>query len=901
MFSDWWSDVRFRFRALFRRRELERELDDEVRFHLELETDKLVTQGLPRAEAMRRARLAFGSVEGIKEDSRGVRGISVVDIVMQDVQYALRGIRRRPAFSAAVILTLALGIGANATMFAVTDRVMFRAPTMLRDPDMVHRVYVMRTGAEGEHAMGWYQYTRYLDLRKWTTSFSQVAARSFGRLALGTGTDAREMMVGAVSVSFFSLFDATPAIGRFFVAQEDTVPRGAPVVVLSYAYWQTRYGGRADVLGQTLQVGKVLCTIVGVAPDGLTGLDLGESPAVWMPITTYAATRFVGNDATNFYTTYNWGWMQMFVRRNPGVSVAAATADLTSAMQRSYSQEIALDPRAAPASVVRPRAIAAPIQVSRGPDAGRDSRVMLWVTGVSLVVLLIACANVANLLLAHALRRRREIAVRLAIGVSRKRLLSQLLAESLVLSVLGGAAGMCIAAWGGQLLRALFLPQETTLPVFTDARTLTFAGALALMTGVLTGLVPALHAGRDDLASTLKAGARDGTFQRSRTRGLLVVVQGALSVVLLVGAGLFVRSLRNVQSIRLGFDIDPVVLVTRNMRSVSMSDTAQAALSERMLEAAKVFPGVEAASRALTVPMQRTWSVGVYVDGVDSAITRGGFNLQAGSPDFFRTTGTRILRGRAFTAQDRAHAPLVAVVSESMAKLLWPGQQALGQCMRVQADSLPCTTVVGISENMRQSGPTSAVDHTFFLPIEQFHPERADLFVRVRGDAGRMAESLRRHLQPLMPGDSYLTATPFKVIVDEHVESWRAGATMFLAFGSLALVLAAVGLYSVIAYNVTQRTQELGVRLALGAQQRDVLRLIVAEGFQYAVIGVAIGGIIALGAAGRVQPLLFNQSARDPVVFGAAIGILLVVALVASLVPAWRASRLDANIALRAE
>ena len=339
------------------------------------------------------------------------------------------------------------------------------------------------------------------------------------------------------------------------------------------------------MLGQTLQVGKVLCTIVGVAPDGLTGLDLGESPAVWMPITTYAAIRFVGNDATNFYTTYNWGWMQMFVRRNPGVSVAAATADLTSAMQRSYSQEIALDPRAAPASVVRPQAIAAPIQVSRGPDAGRDSSVMLWVTGVSLIVLLIACANVANLLLANALRRRREIAVRLAIGVSRTRLLSQLLTESLVLSVVGGAAGVCIAAWGGQLLRALFLSRDTTLPVFTDGRTLAFAGA------------------------------REGTYQRSRTRGLLVVVQGALSVVLLVGAGLFVRSLRNVQSMRLGFDIDPVVLVARNMRSVSMSDTAQAALSERMLEAAKVFPGVEAASRALTVPMQQTWSVGVDAGG----------------------------------------------------------------------------------------------------------------------------------------------------------------------------------------------------------------------------------------------------------------------------------------------
>ncbi|MEO6446149.1 MAG: ABC transporter permease [Gemmatimonadaceae bacterium] len=396
MLRESWSDIRFRLRALFRRNAMEHELDEEVRFHLDREIEKLTRAGVPHGEASRCARVAFGGVERIKEDSRDSRGVRMLEHVLHDLRYAVRGIQRRPGFSLAIVLTLGLGIGANATMFAVTDRLLLRPPELLRDPDLVHRVYIATTQDGRERMQGWYQYTRYLDLRRLTSSFAVVAARATPHLAVGSGEDARELPVGAVSVSFFSLFNAHPVLGRFFTAGEDTVPRGAAVAVLSHAYWQSHYGGERSALGRRLLVGKSVYTIVGVAPPGLAGVDLGETPVVWVPITAYAATMGTPTDASTYYTTYNWGWMQMFVRRSSGVSPEAATADLTNAMQRSYANELALHPRTTPADSARPRAIAAPIQVARGPDAGAEPKVLLWVTGVSFIVLLIACANVAN-------------------------------------------------------------------------------------------------------------------------------------------------------------------------------------------------------------------------------------------------------------------------------------------------------------------------------------------------------------------------------------------------------------------------------------------------------------------------------------------------------------------------
>ncbi|MFN8668875.1 MAG: ABC transporter permease [Gemmatimonadaceae bacterium] len=895
------SDVRYRWRALVRRDAMERELDEELRFHVEREAEKLEAMGVPRPEARRRAHVAFGGIERTKEESRAIRGVALLERLSGDVRLAARSLAARPAFTGVVVLTLALGIGANAAMFGVVDRLLFRAPPYLRDASHVHRVATAERWRGEEERSTYLSYARYLDFAHGTRRFDVVAATNYRSVAVGTGEDARELPIGAVSASFWSLFDAPPALGRYFAAREDTLPAGTPVAVLGYGYWQSRFGGKRDVLGQSIMVGPATYTIIGVAPRGFTGTSDERPPALYVPITHMAAIggSFLPADRP-FATTYSWTWLQLMARRRASVTMAEADADLTAAFARSYAQQRVEQPDATPIERARPRAFAAPLQKERGPDATPLAMVARWVSGVALVVLLIAAANVANLLLARAMQRRREVALRLALGVTRGRLLSQLLTESLLLALVGGASGIALAQWGGAGLRLAFLGEGATGGV-GDTRTLVFAGAIALCTGLLTGLAPALHAGREDLSSVLKAGMREGTYRRSRLRGALLVVQGALSVVLLVGAGLFVRSFDRVQSFRLGYDIEPVLYVSPNLRGVKLSDAERAALARRLRDEAATIPGVERASRAVTVPFWNTWSLGLYVAGVDSVHRLGQFTLQSADPQYFETVGTRVLRGRGLQPSDVAGAGRVMLVSQSMAAALWPREEALGKCVKVEADSLPCTIVVGVTENIRQNSLSREKEYQYYLPIEQFHPENADLFIRASGDASALAETVRRRLQPLMPGAGYVTVTPMQDIVGPQQKSWRVGAMMFSIFGLLSLVLAAVGLYGVIAYDVSQRSHELGVRIALGARAADVVRLVTRQGVRFAGAGMAIGGAISLIAGRWVAPLLFDQSPRDPVVYAAVTGTLLLVALAATVVPAWRATRVDPNRSLRVE
>ncbi|HJQ20675.1 MAG TPA: ADOP family duplicated permease [Gemmatimonadaceae bacterium] len=826
-----------------------------------------------------------------------------IESAWQDLRYAVRGLRAKPGFAAAIVATLALGIGANAAMFGIVDRLLFRAPSYLTDPARVNRVYLVRTFDGKENYGSWFQYTRYTDLARSTTSFDVAAGVSMPDMAVGVGQDAREMRVGTVSATYWSLFDARPVIGRFFTAAEDTTPRGAPVAVISYAYWQSRYGGRSDVLGQQLKIAAADYTIIGVTPPGFAGDATDRMPVAWIPITTYAANEFTWNpkDLSNWYQKYNISWMQMIVRRKPGVSLRQATADLSNAYRRSYEHQREIAPRTTLAEIAKPRAVAASILAERGPKPSEVSRVARWVTGVALLVLLIAAANVANLLLARALRRRREVAVRLALGVSRARLLSQLLTESLLLAALGGVTGLIVAHWGTALLRALFLPTGDSVPVLSDTRTLVFGAAAVVVVGVLTGLAPAWQSGRTDLTTSLKSGAREGTYHRSRTRVALLVFQGALSVVLLIGAGLFVRSMNNVRALRMGYDVDRLLWVGVEERGEKLSGEDKEALRNKLQLAARELPGVESASRAVTVPFWMSWDESLFVQGFDTV--RGSYLLQGATADYFRTMGTRILRGRGLQESDTRNAPLVMVVSDAMAKALWPATDAIGQCVRVGADTAPCTTVVGVAENIRAQDLRDDKMYYYYRPIDQAKNTRetGGLFVRVRGDAAAQGERIRRELQKLMPGASYVTARPMTEIFDPEIRSWRLGATMFVAFGGLALVLAAIGLYSVIAYNVVQRTHEMGVRVAFGAQMRDVVRLILGEGLRLALLGVVIGGALALYAGRWVAPLLFNVKPADPTVYGTVIAVLLASAALASAIPALRAAKVDPSVALRSD
>jgi predicted permease len=895
-----WNDLRYRLRALFRRETMDRELDDELRFHLVKEVDKHVKAGLSPDEAHRRARASFGAMEGIKDDTRDARGLVVLETLLQDLRYAARGLTARPMFAGGIVVTLALGLGANAAMFGIVDRLLFRTPNELRDPASLHRLYVSYV-FDGEKRIDRnLAFPVFLDFVRASRTIEAFTAFQTMPTSVGDGEETRQLPVTVASANYFPLFNIRPAVGRLFSATDDSLPVGSPIVVLGYGFWQTRFGGDPEIVGKTLRVGQTARTIIGVTPEGFVGLNDQGVPAAYIPITSYAYER----RGTAYPGNYNWSWLEIVARRKPGVTVAGAEADLKLAFHESWRRESAAlggsglgSPDSAQAMVTL-----GPLQFNRGPQAGRDARVAQWILGVSLIVLLIACANVTNLLLSRAIARQREIAVRLALGVSRARLIRQLLTESFLLAVAGGLAGLAVAHWGSAALRGFYFTAQETVAVASDGRTLLFAGVATLVTALLTGLAPALQAGRGDLAKTLKAGSRDGTYRRGRARTVLLVFQATLSVILLVGAGLFVRSLRNVQGYRLGYDADRIVFAGANLRGMRLNPVEMAGLNERMVRAAREVPGVTHVSLAESVPFYSNEGRGLWVPGVDSVRRRGRFILQAGGPDYFATLGTRILRGRAFDESDRAGSPPVVVVSDGMARALWEGADPIGKCIRISEATAPCTTVIGVAEEMRVRSLADPREYTYYLPAAQYDlPMSGQLFARVQGNASDYAEPIRRRLQREMPGSAFSRAVPLQELVDPQRRSWKFGATMFVAFGGLALVLAAIGLYSLIAYDVAQRTQELGVRLALGASVSDVVRLVMSSGVRLVVVGLVLGGGIALWGSKWMEGMMFQQSPRDPIVFAVVATVLLSVALLASSGPAWRASRVDPNVALRNE
>ena len=511
-------------------------------------------------------------------------------------------------------------------------------------------------------------------------------------------------------------------------------------------------------------------------------------------------------------------------------------------------------------------------------------------------------------MLARALRRGREIAVRLALGVSRARLAAQFVTEGLLLAALGGVMGLLVAQWAGAAIRRLLLPEGSTFNLSTDWRTIGVAAACALGAAVLTAIGPAVLAARSDLGAALKAGAREGTYRRSRLRTALLVIQGALSVVLLVGAGLFVKSLNNVLAISLGYDASTVLEVYPDFRGLELDSARRVAVRRELLAAAERIPGVEAAARVNSMLFGTNTTI-LRVPGVDSVERLGRFNFQMTTPGYFKVMRTRILRGRGFDEGDREGAAPVTVVSAAMAKVLWPGQDPLGRCIQVSWDPAagirapPCTTVVGIAEDAAHQGLLDEQRFMYYLNVDQIEPSWVStLFVRMTGpDIEGDVERVRRAMQAVMPADGFVVVRPLQEVVDDQRRSWRLGATLFAAFGGLALVVAAVGLYGVIAYSVGQRMHELGVRIALGARAGHIVRLVVAQGLAYAAAGSAIGLLLAAYASRWIEPLLYKESARDPVTYGAVGALMIAVGLVAGAVPSLRAVRADPNRALRAD
>jgi predicted permease len=888
----------------------EQDVDAEIAFHLEARVAQLVARGMSPDAARSEAHRRFGNVELARQTltssaSRRETRMELREFLgswSQDFRYAARGMRKNPGFTAAVVLTLALGTGANATMFGVVDRLLLQPPAYLRSPDEVNRVYLTANGDNFGTMIGTNQsYRRYQDLIRHARSASEIAAQYETEFVFGTGEAAHEERTGLVSASFWPLFGVQPALGRFFTPTEDQLPQGTPVAVLGYGYWQSHFGGARDVLGKPIRIGRSDYTIIGVAPRGFSGISL-RSIAAFIPITAGGADIFAEMGVGDRWReSYRVGWLQTLVRRKPNVSVAAASADFTNAYRLSLEAQRPTEPPGqlpGPDSL-RARAELGSIIQDRGPRRSQEATVAVWLVGVSVLVLLMACANVANLLVARAIRRRREIAVRLAIGVSRGRLLTQLLSESTLLAIVGGAVGVLFAQWGGGLLRGLLLPDVEWTAAALDPRVVGVTVLLALAAGLITGLAPMRQLARSDVVSDLRTGGRGVSLRGSRMRRALLVLQGAISVVLLVGAGLFVRSFHNVRSLDLGFQPEHVIVAELSARGTPIDSARRIEIMERLRERSLTVPGVQHAAHTLTVPFSIEWNQYLVVPGVDTAALRDLFYINPVGPGYFETMGTPLVRGRQIVDADRAGGQPVAVLSQAAARRIWPAEDPLGKCVKLQRDG-PCHVVVGIAGDIRASFEEGPGRHVYVASAQVPTPD-SRLFIRTRGDAARQTEAVRRALQQVVPGFAYVSTRTLDGVVAPQMRSWRLGATMFTIFGLLALVVAAIGLYSVVAYDVSQRTRELGVRVALGASAGAVLRLVVGEGVRVVVIGLALGAAVAVALASRVSPLLYQVSARDPVTYAGVVGILLVVAVVASLAPAVRAARVDPNVALRAE
>lgn len=812
--------------------------------------------------------------------------------LVQDVRYAARGLIKTPVFTVGVVLTLALGIGINATMFGVVDALFLRAPAGVKEPDGIVRVYYRRNvGVMGTFTGPGSTFPSYLDLRDGVPGFAQAAAITTRKLGLGRGRDAIQVNASAVSYQYFPMLGLQPTLGRFFTDAEDRTG-GDRVAVLTYRFWQRQFSGDPGIVGRALPIGKGTYTVIGVGPKEFTGIDLAPVD-LFLPIHPAAEGDVASPEAIG---SRNWWWMSTVARLKPGVPAATAAAQATVA----YRQGVSQGKRRDSTSLV----VLGAIQESRGPETSSDSKVALWIGVVAAIVLLIACANVANLLLARGVGRRRELAVRASLGAGRAGLIRALLTESLVLALVGGSSAIVLALWAGGAARSVLLPDLSPDVPLIDTRMLLFTVAAVVLTTLLTGIVPAIQASRMDLVSAFKGGGHGTTGHGTATRTTLLVAQIALTLVLLVGAGLFVRSLRNVQGIDLGLDADRVLSVTMNLRGAGMTKAEANDVYLRLLERFQQMPGVERAAASMGTPFDYSYSQGMRAEGRDSMpeVKSGGPYYQAITPGYLATMGTRLIRGRDFTTGDVAGSAPVAIVSAFFARLVWPGQEAIGKCLYLGEDSTTtCTRVVAVAADAKRSGVTETESLLYYVPFAQRQwPEIDGLFVRMRPGARGLPGALLREVQAAgnLP---FATIQPISDQIAPQLRSWRLGASAFTAFGLLALLIAATGIFAVLSYGVSQRTKEIGVRVALGAQSTHVVRMIVGQGLRAALVGTALGalGAVALGRA--IASLLYQVPATDPLVFGGAVAVLLTVALAAAYFPARRAARIAPMIALRSE
>lgn len=886
--------IRRLFRLVTRRVDVERDVDQELRFHFDACVSDLVAGGLSREEAQREARRRFGDVERYRRSMerldraryRRHRVARWFDIVRQDVGYTLRGMRRSPGFTIGVATTVALGVGANTTMFGVIDRILLTPPPHIVKPSEIKRLYVQRVFLSRTYISA---SLTYPDVQDWVNSevFAGVGTFAPRQLTLGRGTAAAQVRATFASASFFTVLGARPAFGRNMLPEDDVV--GAEgVALLGYEFWQRHFDGDEEVLGRVLSVGPSTVTVVGVLPKGFSGVDLAPVD-VWLPLHQLTSIAR-GQTSRGSY------FLNAVVRVRDENRVIAAGAEATRVHRLARLDNASYDPEAT--------VILAPLQAANGPRATDESQVARWLGAVAAIVLVIACANVANLLLARGTAKRREIAVRLSLGAGRARLVAQLLIESVVFAGMGGLGALAVAHWGTQLVGSLILPGAGWTDVVANPRVLAFTAIASVLTGLVAGVVPAIQSSRAVVTEALKESARGGSLRRSQMRSGFLVAQASLAVVLLVGAGLFVRSLSAIRAVDLGFDLEGVALVMLETAPGEPLEPIERAY-ERAIERIELLPGVLSAGLTSAAPFRNSVSERLRVPGRDSIprLPSGGPYFYAVSSGFLSTLDLQIAHGRGIQSRDVAGAPPVAVVNQSMARHIWPGEDPIGQCLLIGRGDPDCTQVIGVVEDSRRQLVLEEVELMYYLSRDQrvVQERTRGLVVRAALPMETMVPMLRQEIFSAAPNLRFVAVLPYEEIINPQYAAWRLGATMFSLFGVLAVVVAAVGLYAVLAFEIAQRAHEFGVRSALGAAPRRLVRMVVQHSVGLTMTGVAVGVSIAWLTARFVEPLLYATSPHDPSVFTVVAATLLFVALAASVVPALRATRVDPAAALRTE
>lgn len=901
----WRDKLLLRLRSLFRHRRLERELDDELRFHLEQQIEENVASGMSPEEARYAARRSIGGLAQIQEQCRDTRRVTWIGDLGKDIRYALRILRKSPGFTAAAVLSLALGIGINTAVFSLINAVLLRTLPVKNPEQLV--VFNHRND---------FSYPMYQDLRDGNTVLAGLLCRFTIPASMSAEGQTERISAELVSGNYFQVLGVDALIGRTLMPDDARVPGAQPVVVLSDAFWRRRFGSDPGVVGKTIRLDGHPMTVVGITPAGFQGTEVGVSPDVRVPITMVRAL-LPDLSAESGMNDRGWGWLDLVGRLKDGVSRAQAESALNSFYVHAREDEVRGVFKDLPASD-KARVLAETLRLEPGSRGVSDLREtfsrQLWVLMAAVsVVLLIACMNVACLLLARAMARQREIAVRLALGASRLRVVRQLITESVILVLIATAASLIIARWGSQLL-AGFLP-ETRLPVALnvepDLRVLAFAAIVSLAAGILFGLAPALQLTRSAVAPALKAQASLSGLRGSLTlRKVLTIAQVALSLLLLEGAGLFVRTLRNLKAVDIGYDRENVLLLELVPLLNGYSNDRSTRFFEQVIERVNQLPGVRSASigsMGLLGPGLRI--EGVRAEGENTPRAEGGGWINSVSPRYFETLKVPLLLGRSFTAHDTKSASKVAIVNQTLERRFFGAGKAVGR--HVVVGDVSDIEIVGIVRDSKykdvREEPRNVVPvhgeppNVVYLPFEQSVVEQMTLYVRTVGDPARVTAAIRREVRAVDVNVPIYNVRTLAAQLDESLSQERLVATLSSWFGAFALLLASIGLYGVLAYSVTRRTNEIGLRMALGAERRGVIWMVLREALLLVGMGVALGVPLALALARSVSSLLYGLEATDALTISAAVALLFVVAATASYLPARRASRVDPMIALRYE